>query len=66
MLLDTENVYGNANYQITFQRYGYYTQTISTDITDENVDLRTVVLQQEFISPYIVVATDEVFQISVD
>jgi hypothetical protein len=52
-----ENVYGNAIYNITFSKYGYYSKTIQVDIADTNVDFGTVELQQEFISPYNVVAT---------
>lgn len=51
-----DNVYGNDFYTITFSKYGYYDKTIEVDILDVNIDLGTIVLDQEFISPYSVYA----------
>lgn len=59
------NMFGIASYEITFSLYGYYDYTTSVDITDSDIDLGDIVLQQEFISPYDVNAFVQMDTISV-
>ncbi|NND94563.1 MAG: T9SS type A sorting domain-containing protein, partial [Flavobacteriales bacterium] len=51
-----EDVYGNAEYHITFSKYGYLDSTITVNVQDLPLDLGTIELQQEFLSPYNVTA----------
>jgi hypothetical protein len=46
------NVYGNADYELTFSLYGYHDRTITVSVIDSNISLGDVVLDQEFISPF--------------
>ncbi len=46
------NIFGVSEYDVTFSLYGYYDKTITVSVTDANIDMGTVVLEQEFISPF--------------
>ncbi len=56
-IISFDEVYGNSEYAITFSKYGYYDSTITVAIQDLGIDIGTIELQQEFISPYIVSAS---------
>jgi type IX secretion system substrate protein/carboxypeptidase-like protein/cleaved adhesin domain-containing protein len=47
-----ENIFGISEYQLTFSLYGYYDTTIIVNVTDANINLGAVIMQQEFISPF--------------
>jgi hypothetical protein len=46
------NIFGVSEYAVTFSLYGYYDTTIVVTVMDQNVDMGTVLLEQEFISPF--------------
>lgn len=54
-----EDVFGNAEYHITFSKYGYHDSTITVNVLETDYDLGTIELQQEFISPHNVSASPE-------
>jgi len=47
-----EEIYGNNDYAITFELYGYHTLADSVVIEDQNVDYGIVFLEEELISAY--------------
>jgi len=55
-----QDIFGNSSYSVTFRKYGYYDKTISVDLLEDNFDLGNIVLQQEFITPYLVTAIDHI------
>jgi hypothetical protein len=52
-----ENVYGNHEYIITFHLYGYHDYIETLNLEDQDLDLGTIILDEEFISAYNVMAT---------
>jgi len=59
-LFSFTDVYGDAEYQLTFSLYGYKDKTINVNVADVNVELGDVILEQEFISAFdVVVTTDD-------
>ncbi len=51
------NIFGISAYVITFQLYGYADTTITIGVTDQAIDLGTILMRQEFLSPFDVYAT---------
>lgn len=51
-----ENVYGEKEYIISYELYGYHTYTDTLVLADIDIDMENIVLNQEFISPYDVAA----------
>jgi len=51
-----EDVYGETEYSLSFQLYGYNDYLTSVDIPDSDLDYGTVVLDEDFISAYNVFA----------
>ena len=52
-------VYGGSDYDVTISLYGYYIKTISITAVDANIDLGDIILEEEFISPFDVAATQD-------
>ncbi|MCP4121497.1 MAG: T9SS type A sorting domain-containing protein [Bacteroidetes bacterium] len=46
------NIFGVSEYVVSFSLYGYYDTSITVTVIDQNIDLGTVILEQEFISPF--------------
>lgn len=46
------NIYGVSNYKVRFSMYGYFDTILTVLVTDTNINLGTILLKQEFISPY--------------
>lgn len=51
-------IFGTYDYEVTFNLYGYLEQTVSISPIDLDIDLSNIVLVEEFISPFDVVADD--------
>ena len=51
-------VYGGSDYEVVLSMYGYYEQTILISPVDADIDLGNIILIEEFISPFDVVANE--------
>ena len=51
-------MYGNVSYEISLTLYGYETYTDTIELADDDLDLGTFVLQEDFIPAVNVVASD--------
>lgn len=53
-----QNIFSDADYEITYSLYGYYDTTVVVRVANGNIILGDIVLKQEHISPYDVLAVN--------
>ena len=61
-----DNVYGNNDYTITFNYYGYHDHTDTATLENIDVDFGIVILNEEFISAYNVSAIPGTDQVQIE